>query len=516
MPDKRFARIILWAFMAILGAAAATGLFYWQAYASKQNFLPGVVIAATSVQGHNIDRAGIALQENLTRAYRLPVVFVNGSYRHETTLGALAFSVDVSREIKEVFGEEQQRGWLSKAASLTGQSPVVYQVPIEYRADVVQSLLKDWQESLGVPSVDARLEMDKERGLIVVPEKIGKEVDYKATWAQMAVDWGQATALEVDIVMQDKRPAVRAQDLAGMGELSSYTTWYKVAEIDRTHNLTKAAGIINGVMVEPRQIFSFNQTVGPRSGVTGYRDALIIIGDKFEPGTGGGICQVSSTLYNACLLAGLEIVERYNHGLSVAYIPPGLDATVAYGLQDYRFKNNTDNPIYIRATAGAGKLTIGVYGNLAYKKQVKLNYVVDEVIPFKEIREFRPDMAPGETKVDHEGVPGYVVRSFRNYLDDNGQIIASEQLGRDRYRPLNKLILMGEEPSAGPNGDEPPDSADRPEEPSDSPTQDATDKPGETQNPEDPEGPEGRPADGEADAEAPAAGQDRAGDNISL
>ena len=124
----------------------------------------------------------------------------------------------------------------------------------------------------------------------------------------------------------------------------TYTTWYKVYEVDRTHNLTKAANIINGVMVKPGQVFTFNQTVGPRTGVTGYRDALIIVGDRFEPGTGGGICQVSSTLYNAVLLAGLEIVERYNHGLAVAYIPPGLDATVAYGLQDFRFRNNLTAP----------------------------------------------------------------------------------------------------------------------------------------------------------------------------
>jgi vancomycin resistance protein YoaR len=476
--------------MVLLGILSAAGLFYWQVYASKQSFLPGVVIAATDVQGYNVNQASTVLQQSLNLAYLNPVVFTHGDYRRETTLGALAFPVDVPKVVNEVLKEEQQRGWMSRAASIMGQKPVEYQVPIEYRADVVQNLLKEWQESLGIPSVDARLEMDKVRGLIVVPEKIGKEIDYNATWAQMSPDWGAASALEVNIVMQNTHPAVTEKDLAGMGELSSYTTWYKVAEVDRTHNLTKAANIINGVMIKPGQIFSFNQTVGPRTGVTGYRDALIIVGDKFEPGTGGGICQVSSTLYNANLLAGLEIVERYNHGLLVAYIPPGLDATVAYGLQDYRFKNNTDSPVYIRATAGGGKLTISIYGNLAYKKRVKLSYVIDEVIPFQEVRELRPDLAPGETRVDHNGVPGYVVRSFRSYLDANGKVISSEQLGRDRYRPLNKLILMGDEPSAGPAENEPEDPNDKPGEPADSTTQDATDEPGEPNGPKLPAGSE--------------------------
>jgi len=91
--------------------------------------------------------------------------------------------------------------------------------------------------------------------------------------------------------------------------------------------------------------FSINNTVGERSVENGYLDAKIIVGDNFELGLGGGLCQVSSTLYNACLLAGLEIVERGNHNLAVAYVPLGLDATVAYGVQDFIFKNNTDYPL---------------------------------------------------------------------------------------------------------------------------------------------------------------------------
>ena len=116
----------------------------------------------------------------------------------------------------------------------------------------------------------------------MVPEKIGKEIDHDSTWAQMPAEWDAFSALEIPLKMKDNYPAVLASDLAGMGELSTYTTWYKVYEVDRTHNLTKAANIINGVMVKPGQVFSFNQTVGPRTGVTGYRDALIIVGDRIR------------------------------------------------------------------------------------------------------------------------------------------------------------------------------------------------------------------------------------------
>ncbi|HCF50253.1 MAG TPA: hypothetical protein DER60_08225 [Syntrophomonas sp.] len=460
--DTRLKKAVFWVIILILGIMSAAGLFYWQAYASKQSFLPGVTIANAAVAGCDSSQAITTLEKRVNRAYKQPVVFTSGTYRYETTLGALTFPVEAARVVNEVYSQEAKRNWISKATSMVGSKAVQYSVPVEYRADVVQQLLKEWQGTLGTPAEDAYLEVDKSRGLVVVPEKIGKEIDHDATWSQMPEEWDEFSALEIPLKMKENYPAVIAKDLEGMGELSSSTTWYKVAEVDRTHNLTKAANIINGVMIKPGQVFSFNQTVGPRTGVTGYRDALVIVGDRFEPGTGGGICQVSSTLYNATLLAGLEIVERYNHGLLVAYIPPGLDATVAYGLQDYRFRNNTDSPVYIRAVAGGGKLTITLYGNLAFKKNVKLSYVIDQVIPFQEIRELKPDMEPGTEKLDHNGTPGYVVRSFRSYLGAGGETTSTEQLARDRYKPLNKLVFVG--PEAPP---EKPSDRDKPDDPDD-------------------------------------------------
>ena len=129
----------------------------------------------------------------------------------------------------------------------------------------------------------------------------------------------------------------------------------------------------------------------------------------------GKYSSVSSTLYNAVLLSGLEIVERHNHNLAVAYIPTGLDATVSYGLQDFKFKNNTRHPVYLRSVAGGGGLTITIYGHLSNKKNITLEHYIDQVIPFQEIREKDPTLAPGEERIetrmpqfmqpDHTGLP---------------------------------------------------------------------------------------------------------------
>jgi vancomycin resistance protein YoaR len=174
---------------------------------------------------------------------------------------------------------------------------------------------------------------------------------------------------------------------------------------------------------------------------------MVIVGDRFEQGLAGGICQVSSTLYNACLLAGLQITERHNHNLAVAYVPLGQDATVTYGSQDFRFKNNLGDPIYIWTQAINGKLSMKIYGNLKHKQKIQISHIVDQVIDFKEIRETKQDLAAGTSKVEQNGSPGYVVRSFRTFYNGDGSVARQEQLARDYYRPLNRLIYVGPETS---------------------------------------------------------------------
>lgn len=142
----------------------------------------------------------------------------------------------------------------------------------------------------------------------------------------------------------------------------------------------------------------------------------------------------------------MEIVERHNHNLAVAYIPTGLDATVSYGLQDFKFKNNTRHPVYLRSVAGGGGLTITIYGHLSNKKNITLEHYIDQVIPFQEIREKDPTLAPGEERIETKGMPGYVARSYRVFHDNNGEVILREKLATDRYSPLNKIIFVGEEP----------------------------------------------------------------------
>ncbi|WP_246943353.1 VanW family protein [Bacillus pinisoli] len=145
--------------------------------------------------------------------------------------------------------------------------------------------------------------------------------------------------------------------------IGSYVTYYNQSKSERSHNIYLATEAINNQVVFQGEVFSFNQSVGKRTVEKGYLSAPIIIKGELYDGVGGGICQVSSTLYNAVDRVGVKIMERYSHSRRVPYVPPGRDATVSWYGPDFTFKNNLNQPILIRAKAQRGQVNIRIYSS---------------------------------------------------------------------------------------------------------------------------------------------------------
>lgn len=166
-------------------------------------------------------------------------------------------------------------------------------------------------------------------------------------------------------------PRVDSELLANISEnrLHFYETYYNESNEERSHNIFLSTAAINNHVVFPGEEFSFNKVVGQRTGEKGYMKAPVIVEGEFSEDIGGGICQVSSTLYNAVHLKGIEIVERYSHSRSVPYVPPGKDATVSWWGPDFVFKNNYNQPLLIYAHAKNGIISIGIYSaeDVSYK-----------------------------------------------------------------------------------------------------------------------------------------------------
>ncbi|WP_079508988.1 VanW family protein [Mesobacillus jeotgali] len=162
-------------------------------------------------------------------------------------------------------------------------------------------------------------------------------------------------------------------DAANLDEVvvGKYTTYFNPAVAGRTKNIELSAQAINNVILGVGDIFSFNTTVGPSDEAHGYQPAEEIVNKKVVMGIGGGICQTSSTLFNAVDGLGVGYVEKHHHSLSVGYVPKGRDATVSYGGKDFRFENTTGVPLLLKAIVGKGSLTVEIRTSKEYETQIK-------------------------------------------------------------------------------------------------------------------------------------------------
>ena len=212
----------------------------------------------------------------------------------------------------------------------------------------------------------AHADYDKADGIqITQPEQRGVDLDAEATKKALMPDGPQSLAggASANLVIQETAPAITESSLKRVDTLlASFHTDFGSSSENRRHNVSLAASHINGTLLAPGQVFSYNDVVGPREPNLGWRDAPTYQDGQVVPGPGGGVCQVSTTLYNAVLRANLPVVMRSHHSMPVHYVEPGRDATVAYGDIDFRFKNNTNAPLLISSPPKDGTLTFNLYG----------------------------------------------------------------------------------------------------------------------------------------------------------
>lgn len=225
--------------------------------------------------------------------------------------------------------------------------------------------------------------------------------------------------------------------------LGTYTTLYDASNENRDNNVNLASEKINGTIIYPGETFSYNQIVGKRTIEAGYKEAGAYAGGKVVQEIGGGICQVSSTLYNAVLYANLEVVERYNHYFETSYVDPGRDATVSWGSLDFQFKNNRDYAIKIEAKARNGVCEITIKGiKQDNDYEVVIQPQVTSIIKKTERYENDSSLEEGVTQVTQEGHDGCTSETHK-ILMQNGVTVSDEIISQDYYHALEKIIKKG-------------------------------------------------------------------------
>ena len=330
--------------------------------------------------------------------------------------------------------------------------------PIDFAYDVVEPDALDldalYTQHYTAP-VDAVL---NETDYSITPEILGYGFDLEAL-KQLVADAGEGQTIAVDFAYVPAALTWEAIDATLFKDVLGSVSTNHTNDSNRNTNLKLACQAINGKIIRPGEVFSYNETLGKRTEEKGYKAAGAYSGGKNVQTIGGGICQVSSTLYYACLKADLQIVDRTAHSFTVSYVPYGMDATVSWGTLDYKFKNNTDYPIRIEASVSGGQVHVKLLGTDTKDYYVKMTYeTIEGPVEGKTVYEnysYNNKEGYRDGEVIQTAYTGRTVKSYRvKYSKATDEQISSTYEATSRYRSRDKIVARVEAPPPPPT--EPP------------------------------------------------------------
>lgn len=302
-------------------------------------------------------------------------------------------------------------------------------------------------ESLPTEPKDATYKVENYRTIVYIKEQPGIILD-KGQFTQLLND-NSSSKKSFTIPVKATLAKVTIEDLKAKmfkNTLASHQTYYGNSPDNRKANVKLAASKIENIILGPGDEFSYNKIVGPRTENAGFKKAHVYSNGKIIDDFGGGICQVSTTLYNAVIKIDLQITERKNHMFTVAYAQPGMDATVSYGIDDFKFKNNMNYPIKIINTTTGTNVGFTILGTAQNPgKTVEFRRETLKTIPFTTKEIIDPNLEEGQTKVDQSGMEGYVVNVYK-IIKQDGKFVSEQFLHKDTYRTLEKIVRVGSKP----------------------------------------------------------------------
>lgn len=446
MPAKRslnLIKILIGSVIIVLPLVLFSSGFFVSA---SEKIYPGVKFMGIELGGLNKEEglAKVAETEKNFRAKR--VVLRYHGWSSTLLLDEVGFEINEEAVINEALNAGKHGSIIERwqERKQIEKNGLALELALTFDEEKLAQRLKDLTSGITTEPVEATFKVSADGKVTVVPSRDGIGLDLeklKKDIAKALYEKDQEVVLSL-VPVSASRTTEALESMKINGLLGSYTTYFDAGKVSRTYNISVAARAFDELLVMPGQVVSFNEVVGPRSSEAGYKTAPVIVNDELVDGLGGGVCQVSTTLYNSVLLANLEIKERYNHSIPVSYVPIGRDATVVYDALDFKFSNNTGDYLYIKSYVSGGQITINIYGNTVYKRDVRINSYVTDEIDFNVIYETDPNLPKGTEVVKKEGSKGFLAYTERVvYL--NGKEEKRDAQSYSDYNPINKVIAVG-------------------------------------------------------------------------
>ena len=322
--------------------------------------------------------------------------------------------------------------------------------PITFDTDAARELLGKRLRPLEDPPVDAQVVPSGDgRGFTVRPSSDGTLVEWPALLVSMtrvALEHGRRYVPVPTTTVRPRLTTLDAQELRERREIASFTTYFSPASLARVNNIQQVARLLDGYVIRPGETFSFNNVAGPRTRAAGFDEAPVIRDGVLTPGVGGGICQVSTTLFNAVFFAGLPVVERQPHSFYIDHYPVGRDATVSYGSVDFRFRNDSDTVLLLSVSTTSESVTVSLAAptwdrSVSYETS-SFHDLVEPRSTQGSPRKLRdPTLPRGSTSVMEPGVSGRSVEVKRVVKDAGGVLF--EDVFTSVYAPKDYVVRVG-------------------------------------------------------------------------
>ncbi|MBO8434584.1 MAG: VanW family protein [Tyzzerella sp.] len=442
-----------------LVALASGGIFY---YTYKKNYEEMVKAVEVNTIYNGISVSGIDLSgktqeealETLLNELEIPLEsqrldITDNDRRYEYTFSHFGARYDIEDAVKKAYelGRSGELRARYKEIKKYAESGIDIAPQYSYDESYITNILTELKPQFDVPAKNSVL--TRANGVFTATdEQSGYELDIESTASKIKAQLDTVQAGEVIAETKELLPTItKEENMKATTLIGSYSTSFTngPGSEGRNENLRLACASVNGTLIAPGQVFSMNATLGPQTYANGYKDAGVYVNGKVEQGVGGGVCQVTTTLYNAVINAELDIVERSNHSLTVAYVPMGMDAAIAGTYKDLKFKNSTDYPVYLEAYLSGNKIITNVYGNEIHGSGHTVKYVTEYVgsipKPAEKVTN-DPNLPEGERVVTYTGKVGHKVNTYK-VVYENGQEVSRKLFNTSTYRATADEVKVG-------------------------------------------------------------------------
>lgn len=426
-----------------------------------QNTLPDKIqVAGYPLGGKDSDEALKLLDARLRQMESIPLtlsVAAKGIPDAQLTLKEAGVSFEADA-FKEAVAKLHEGSWLDQLKYRWHFQTDWNIVPHWDISALKEKFTPEWeQEHFGLP-VEATRRISGKDEVVYTPEVSVSRIDWNTLKEQMTalipkdfalIAGGEKPKLSLDLPLYRMVPNVTIGSLKEEGierKIIEFSTGLGSSGPGRVYNVDSAAKAVNGMVLKPGDVFDYSKVIAKAEEKYGFQEAPVILNGKLVPGVGGGICQVSSTVYNAAVRTGLEIVERRNHSLPVSYLPKGQDATFAEGSINFRFRNNTGKSLLIQAEVKDRNLIVKFFGTFPKNVTYDLMSRTVETLPVTEKFVQNPTLPVGGQEILQSGKPGYVVETYQIKKVD-GKEVSRKRISRDTYRPQSRLIAVHTEDS---------------------------------------------------------------------